>query len=484
MITAVVLDPILNRIPDNIKHIHLMGVCGTGMAALACMLKDCGYKITGSDQNIYPPMSHFLRNAGIEIMSGYSPDNLEPLPDLVIVGNVIRAINSEIKEVANRSIPYVSMPQALAHFFIKKKIPLVVTGTHGKTTTSALLATTLCKTGNMADFFIGGIVEGFGRNYNLADGVYFVVEGDEYDTAFFDKSSKFLHYLPQYAILTSIEFDHADIFKNFDSVKKTFTQFVNIIPKEGAIIACFDDPVVAEIAETGKAKVIPYGFQPGCRWQIMDFDTNGLTSSFTLVFDNEVYGTFTVPMPGRHNVLNATAVIALLDHLSINKNYIKDGLISFSGVKRRQQIRGKVNNITVIDDFAHHPTAVLETTRALRLAWPKQRLIVIFEPRTNSSRRAIFQDKYITAFQGADVVLVREHIPLENIAPSDQFSSEKLARDLVSQGQKSICFSDTENILNFLEKFARSGDVIAIYSNGGFDDIHERLIERLKTITS
>ncbi len=477
------LDPQLNAAPDDIHHIHIMGVCGTGMAAIAGMLKESGYKVTGSDQNVYPPMSDFLAQAGIDVMQGYVPENLEPRPDLVIVGNVIQAVFPEAQKLAELGIPYLSMPQALGHFFLGGENPkksLVVAGTHGKTTTSSLLATALYRADCSPGFLIGGIVEAFGRNYRLGKGEYLVVEGDEYDTAFFNKVSKFLHYRPHCAILTSIEFDHADIFADLEEIKASFTRFVGLIPEDGALVACTDDPVVAEIASQCPGPVISYGLGQNCQWQLRELSVHGLSSSFTAYKDGVLFGEFTLPMPGRHNGLNALAVIALMDHCGIAQEVIKEGLASFEGIKRRQQIRGEVNGITVIDDFAHHPTAVRETVQALRLAWPDRRLLIVFEPRTNSSRRSIFQQQYEQAFSGADQVLVREIVPLTNVPAEEQFSSQQLAAGLNNQGISTEYFPDTVAILAFLTEQACAGDVIAILSNGGFDNIHEQLLDSLQ----
>ncbi|MEN8191111.1 MAG: UDP-N-acetylmuramate:L-alanyl-gamma-D-glutamyl-meso-diaminopimelate ligase [Thermodesulfobacteriota bacterium] len=474
------LDPRLNRLPEHVHHIHIMGVCGTGMAAMAGMLKDSGFRVTGSDKNVYPPMSDFLAKAGIDVMEGYLPENLDPRPELVIVGNVIQAIFPEAEALAELRIPYLSMPQALGHFFLNDKKSLVVAGTHGKTTTSSMLATALHRAGSSPGFLIGGIVEAFGRNYRIGDGAFFVVEGDEYDTAFFNKVSKFLHYQPYYAILTSIEFDHADIFADLDQIKDSFTEFVRLIPSDGGLVACMDDPVVAEIAALCTGPVISYGTGDNCRWQLRDLSVSGLTSTFAAYKDGGLYGEFSLAMPGQHNGLNALAVIALMDHLGIRQDAIRQGLASFEGVKRRQQIRGEVGGITVLDDFAHHPTAVKETIKALHLGWPDRRLVIVFEPRTNSSRRAVFQQQYAGAFGGADLVVVREIVPLATVPAREQFSSQKLVASLADQGIAAEYFPDTDTILNFLAEQARPGDVIAILSNGGFDNIHQRLLARLK----
>jgi UDP-N-acetylmuramate: L-alanyl-gamma-D-glutamyl-meso-diaminopimelate ligase len=481
MTTAAQLDSQLNCAPEHIRHIHLMGICGTAMAALAGMLKESGYVVSGSDQNVYPPMSDFLARSGIAVMQGYKPENLEPRPDLVVVGNVIRAIYPETQRLAELRIPYLSMPQALGHFFLHSAIkPLVVAGTHGKTTTSSLLATVLHRADRSPGFFIGGIVEAFGSNYRIGQGEHFVIEGDEYDTAFFNKVSKFLHYRPHYSILTSIEFDHADIFADLEQIKASFRQFVRLIPNEGALVACMDDPVVVEIVAHCSGAVIGYGTGVNCRWQLRDFAANGLGSVFAAWKDGCLFGAFSLPMPGKHNALNALAVIALLEHVGLSAAEIRHGLASFEGVKRRQQVRGEVNGITVVDDFAHHPTAVRETISALRLAWPERRLLVVFEPRTNTSRRAVFQRDYETAFSGADMVVVREIIPLANTTPDDSFSSRQLATALSGQGIPAEYFPDTDAILDFLLAQAKPGDVIAILSNGGFDNIHVRLLELMK----
>ncbi|HHB75659.1 MAG TPA: UDP-N-acetylmuramate--L-alanine ligase [Desulfobulbus sp.] len=456
-----------------------MGICGTGMAALAGMLKEKGYRITGSDENVYPPMSDFLADQSIDVMAGYDPANLAAGPDLVVVGNVIRAVNPEAIALAEKKIPYVSMPQALGHFFLTDHRSLVVAGTHGKTTTSSLLATALYRVGASPGYMIGGIVEAFGRNFRIGDGDFFVVEGDEYDTAFFNKVSKFLHYRPDCAILTSIEFDHADIFPDFAAIKASFSEFVSLLPVHGVLVACMDDPVVAEIVTNADCSVLSYGSGDACRYRLHDLNVSGLQSSFCVDKDDKELGRFTLSLPGLHNVLNATAVIALMDHLGFSVTAMQKGLAGFEGVKRRQQIRGEVGGITVIDDFAHHPTAVRETLQALRLAWPDRRLVTVFEPRTNSSRRSIFQQQYARAFDAGDVTVVREHVPLADVAAEHQFSSAQLVEDLQGKGLEAHYFPDTDLILDFLVDKCLPGDVVAVLSNGGFDDIHKRLLSRL-----
>ena len=474
------LAPGLNIAPADPRHIHLIGICGTGMAAMAGMLQQQGFTVTGSDQNVYPPMSDFLAGLGIEVRAGYAAANLTPPPDLVIVGNVVRRTNPEAVELARLGLPYLSMPQALGHFFLEGKRSLVVAGTHGKTTTSSLLATTLHRAGSTPGFMIGGLVEAFGRNSNISASPYFVVEGDEYDTAFFNKVSKFQHYRPYCVILTSVEFDHADIFADLASIKASFAEFIGRIPPQGVLVAHGDDPVVAELAAAAPCPVIFYGTGAQCEWRLADLQVKGLSSEFAVSHRGQLQGRCRLPMPGLHNGLNALAVIALLVHLGFPFAAVTAGLATFEGVKRRQQIRGVVGGITVVDDFAHHPTAVRETLNALRLAWPENRLVVVFEPRTNSSRRAVFQTEYAGVFSRADAVLIREPLPLETLPVQEQFSSQQLASDLCAQGIKAQAFADTEAILAALIPSCQPGDVVVILSNGGFDGIHERLLAGLK----
>jgi len=471
----------LNRFPDHVRHIHIMGVCGTGMASLAGMLKDSGYVVTGSDENVYPPMSDFLASCNIEIKTGYRAENLSPQPDLVVVGNTIRKTNPEAQALAGLGIPYVSFPQALGHYFLAGKTSLVVTGTHGKTTTSSMLASLLHKAGRTPGFMVGGLVQAFGRNYNLGKSPYFVVEGDEYDTAFFDKGPKFLHYQPYIAIVTSIEFDHADIFADLAAIKDSFARLMAIMPQDGCVVACFDSPVVQEITARAQCPVMGYGMNGDTEWSIKNLAVKPEGTIFDVMHNGKFYGTCKNPMPGRHNALNALSVIAVLDRIGLDKEAIIAGLGSFEGVRRRQEVRGVVNNITVIDDFAHHPTAVRETLIALKQAYEGRRLVAVFEPRTNSSRRQVFQKDYVPAFDGTDLVLVREPLPLPDFPADQLFSSMQLAADLQARNIDALSFKDTDAILEHLQSTLQPGDVVAILSNGGFDNIHVRLLEMLRS---
>jgi len=474
------LDPALNLAPAQVHHVHLMGICGTGVGALAGMFKAAGYQVSGSDQNVYPPMSDFLAASGIEVKSGYGPANLLPRPDLVVVGNVITCVNPEAVALAGLNIPYLSMPQALAHFFIGQRTSLVVTGTHGKTTTSSILATVLHGAGRAPGFLIGGLVQAFGRNFNLGGDQYFVVEGDEYDTAFFDKGPKFLHYRPQVAIITSIEFDHADIYADLEAVKVSFRKLVASMPPDGCLVAHLDDPVVRELTAAAPCRVLGYGRSGGLDWSLDDVEISPGGTTFQVLKAGRPYGQLRSVLPGIHNSLNCLAVTAVLDHLGLTREEIASGLASFGGVKRRQEVRGVERGVTVIDDFAHHPTAVRETLAALRGAYSGHRLIAVFDPRTNSSRRRVFQEAFAASFGAADLVLVREPEPLLKVEPEARFSAPELVAALNARGVAARYFPLTDAIIDYLVTTCQPGDVVAILSNGGFDNIHSRFLARLK----
>jgi len=473
------LEPLLNVAPENVTTIHIMGICGTAMAAIAGMLKENGYTISGSDSHVYPPMSDFLKQIGVKVFSGYQPENLAHQPDLVLVGNVITKINPEAQALAASRIPYLSMPQALSRFYLNSRRSLVITGTHGKTTSSSMLASALYDTAQDPTFMIGGILQKFDSNYRIGAGPFFVLEGDEYDTAFFDKESKFLHYQPEVAAITSLEFDHADIFDDLDAIKRSFKKFVSLFPPHGLIIANYDDDNVKEVIKEAPCAIQSYGLQPSRDWQITNIRPSPNATVFDLVYKNKLFNDIMVNLAGRHNCMNATAVIAIMNHLNLAIPAIKKGLQGFSGIKRRQEIRGIVKGITVIDDFAHHPTAVLETLHALKHAHPQNRLIAVFEPRTNTSRRAIFQKAYGDAFDYADIAVIREPSHRKNIPVGNCFSAAKLADDICMKGGKARAFNDTDEILHYLQETAKPGDVIAILSNGGFDNIHELLLQAL-----
>ena len=477
-------NPENNRTPEKIKHIHLMGICGTGMGSLAGLLKEQGFRLSGSDQAVYPPMSTFLSALGIPVMEGYDSAHLTPLPDLVIVGNVITRSNPEAQELIRLGLPYLSLPQALAHFFLKEQCSLVVAGTHGKTTTSALLASILDQSGLSPGFMIGGILKGYERNYQVGGGKYFVIEGDEYDTAFFDKGPKLLHYRPFYAVLTSLEFDHADIYPDIKAIQDAFARFLALIPKEGLLVAYGPEPGIAEILSKASCPVESYGLEEGWDWCLRDLKTDPTGSTFSVFHRGVFFHSFRTPLTGRHNALNCLSLVPILSRLGLSPEQMARGLAAFQGVHRRQEVRGIQAGVTVVDDFAHHPTAVRETIQAIRSQYQSRRLVAVFEPRTNTSRRRVFQNDYARSFEAADLIIVREPPDLLKIPEMERFSSLQLVENLKDHGLTALTFLDTEAILDFLWGELQSGDVVLVMSNGGFDHIHERLLAGLEAQSS
>ena len=468
-----------NKIPDTVRTIHLIAVCGTGMGALACMLGDLGYAVTGSDQKIYPPMSHFLDQKGIKMNDGFREENVSYGPDLVIVGNAVSKDNPEVQAMHSRGLYFCSMPQALNRFAADDKKTLLVSGTHGKTTTASILAWLLYEAGYDPSFMIGGILKNFDSNYRLGNGPYFVVEGDEYDTAFFDKGPKFLHFQPQMAVLTSVEFDHADIFHDLKHVKEIFSGFVSALPGSSLLLAFDGEQNVTEVIGRHHCRIERYGKKATSPWRLGFVSAEPPWTVFEVFKNNERFGRFKTKLFGEHNLLNALAVIAIADGLNIAVDAIAKALQTFEGIKRRQEIRGQKRQITVMDDFAHHPTAVRETVRAVKLVVSTGRLIAVFEPRTNTSMRSVFQKEYAGVFDPADIICIRKPPLLNKIPSGQQFSSEQLVADLKIRGKDAHYFPDTDAILDFLLITAKPGDLVLIMSNGGFDNIHQRLLENL-----
>lgn len=473
------MDLTKNRILDGVKKIHLIAACGTGMGALAAMLKDMRYQVTGSDQNVYPPISTFLMEKGIFVADGFSGENISYGPDLVVVGNTVKKDNPEVKKLDEMGLHYCSMPQALNRFVAGGKKPILIAGTHGKTTTSSIMAWVLFCAGLDPSFFIGGILKDFNSNYRLGNDEYMVIEGDEYDTAFFDKGPKFLHYTPSVAILTSVEFDHADIFKDVEHVKTAFRSFVAGIPPKNTLFAFDGDENVSELIRDSQCRVVKYGGSKDSDWRLGAVSIEPPWTKFEVLRQGRAYGTFKTKLVGEHNLFNALSVIAASDSMKVPAAAVEEALASFSGIRRRQEVRGEKRGITVMDDFAHHPTAVKETLRAVKPFCTSGRLVAVFEPRTNSSRRSVFQNIYPLVFDPADLVCIRKPPMLDGIPESERFSSEKLVDDLKRRGKDAHFFSDTDAVIDFLVKTARSGDLILIMSNGGFDNIHERLLKRL-----
>ena len=476
---SVLLAPELNRRPKKMSRIHLMGICGTGMASLAGMLKAQGYGVTGSDANVYPPMSLFLETLKIPVLEGYGPENLASRPDLVIVGNVITRMNTEAVELSRLGLPYLSFPQAVRQFAIQDKESIVVSGTHGKTTTSSLIAWILETAGMDPGFMIGGIPRNFESNFKLGKGRYFVIEGDEYDSAFFDKGPKFLHYHPSFVILTSIEFDHADIYRDLDHVIGSFQKLMDLIPADGELIANGDHQTIRRELKRAACGVETYGFDSENHWRIAQMADKKAFTRFEVVRKDGLHGTFETPLFGRHNISNCLSAVVLAHLLGVPREMLLKGLKTFKGVKRRQEILGEKKGIMVMDDFAHHPTAVKETVRAVKRKYPHRRLVVVFEPRSNSSRRNIFQNQYAGSFDDGDVMIIREPAMVDKIPPSERFSAAQLVFDLGKRGLDARSFANTDLLLAHLLSRVEKGDVVLIMSNGGFDNLHQRFLDAL-----
>jgi UDP-N-acetylmuramate: L-alanyl-gamma-D-glutamyl-meso-diaminopimelate ligase len=468
-----------NRIPDHVSKIHLIAVCGTGMGALACMLKNLGFKVSGSDHNVYPPMSDFLREQGIHIMEGFKAEHIGDEPDLVVVGNAVTRDNPEVQKLIQLGMPFCSMPQALNRFVAGGKKTILICGTHGKTTTSSILAWVLYKAGFDPSFMIGGILQNFNSNYRLGAGQHMIIEGDEYDTAFFDKGPKFMHYRPAMTVLTSVEFDHADIFRDLNHLRMTFGDFLSKLDRSSRLFAFDADENVKELISEARCRIELYGKNNSSDWCLGQALIDSPWTQFEVLKSDRLFARFKTKLMGRHNLFNALPVIAIAHHLGVPAKAISRGLETFAGIKRRQQIRGQKNQIMVFDDFAHHPTAVRETIKAFKSVYPHNRLVAVFEPRTNSSMRKVFQNAYPSSFDYADLICIRQPPLLVKIPPNDRFSSEQLVADLKNRGKDAYYFADTESIIGFLVQQAAAGDLILVMSNGGFDNIHQRLLDRL-----
>ncbi|AZZ36745.1 UDP-N-acetylmuramate:L-alanyl-gamma-D-glutamyl-meso-diaminopimelate ligase [Bdellovibrio sp. qaytius] len=468
----------------NIKtgsHVHLMGICGTAMASLAGLLKDKGYKVTGSDSNPYPPMSTQLESLGIQIQKPYSKNNLNPKPDFVIVGNVISASNEEAREMVRLEIPYCSLPQAMGEFIIDDRISYVISGTHGKTTTTSLMSWVLDQAGFDPGFLIGGIAKNFSQSFRNPKQNVFVIEGDEYDTAYFDKVPKFIHYRPKNVILTSVEFDHADIYKDFAAVKAAFITLMKLIPENGNFVYWGDDANVCEVATHCKIKnKFSYGFESKNDFvcKIVE-ETEGYTK-FSIYHNSEKLADFVTTMTGRYNILNASAVVAQAFANKLPLDGVMKGLSTFAGVKRRQDILGEPGGILVIEDFAHHPTAVKETVLAIQNKYKSRKVFSVFEPRSATSRRKVFQKDYVDAFSEGHEVIIAEAFDQGKISEEDRFSSAELVADLKKKNKTAHVMASADEIVKYLKETAKPKDVILIMSNGGFDGIYQKLFTALE----
>lgn len=462
-------------------HIHLIACCGTGMGSLAGMLKARGYHVTGSDQQVYPPMSTQLQAWGIPIAEGFRAEHLQPRPDLVVVGNAISRHNPEVLAAQRAGIPALSLPQALAHLFIQQRHAVVVTGTHGKSTTTALIAWLLYHAGYDPSFFVGAVMQNLQSTFHLGEGKHFVVEGDEYDSAYFDKAPKFLHYRPRTAVLTSVEFDHADIYRDLRHVRGAFVRFLHLLPADGCLVVCTDQPALRELlAETSlTVPVRTYGLQAPAEWCAVECQPAEHGMQATVLHQGERFGRFTSPLLGRHNVQNLLAAVAVTQHLGLSAAQIAAGLATFQHIKRRCEIRGEVDGVTVIDDFAHHPTAVRATVEAVRESYPGRRVWAVFEPRTATSRRAVFQQEYADALRVADCVVLADVHRKDQLATAERLSPERLTQALQAHHVPAWYYPTTQAIIEHLCRDVRRPDIILIMSNGGFDNIHQRILTAL-----
>ena len=465
------------------KHIHLIGICGTAMASLAGMLKEHGFQVTGSDAAAYPPMSDFLQSLEIPLAQPFATTNLQPRPDLVVVGNAISRGNVELEQVLDDRIPFCSMPQILHDEFLRGREVIVVAGTHGKTTTTSMLAWIFQSAGLEPAFLIGGIAENFGSSFQLGEGKHFIIEGDEYDTAFFDKGPKFLHYFPDSMILTSVEFDHADIYKDLEAVETAFKRLVNLVPRRGRIVAFDTGESLERCLSRAFCPVERYGTGDKATWQVSSLCFEPARTSWSVLHNGKIWGDFEFSLAGEYNVWNATAAAAMAAGYGITREQIAEALKNFKSVKRRLEVRAEVNGITIIDDFAHHPTAIAETLKALRARYPRARLWAILEPRSNTLRRNILQNELAKSLALADEVVVANIFKSETIPEAERLNLAALASSIQKHGRRSRIVPDADGIVQLVAPEMRPGDVVTILSNGGFGGIYEMLPKRLKAIS-
>ena len=456
------------------------------MASLAGMLQARGHHVTGSDLNVYPPMSTMLEQLGIVFSHGFKREHLTPAPDCVIVGNAIPRGNPEVEETLKRKLLYRSQAEVVKEEFIRGRHSLAVAGTHGKTTTTSIAAWVMDQGGLNPGFLIGGVAQNFGSSFRVAGSDYFIIEADEYDTAYFDKGPKFMHYLPELAIVNNIEFDHADIYRDLDAVKLAFRRFMNLVPENGRLIAGWDSPnvraVVASFGERLFTRLETFGTDASAKWQVRNAEFGEELSRFEVFCENQPWGEFQTPLVGEFNLLNCLAVIVAADAWGVSKDKIQTALASFQNVKRRAEVRGEEQGVLVIDDFAHHPTAVRETLRALRARYRDRRLIAVFEPRSWSSRLAVFQDDYANAFTAADYVVIASVFDSDKVTEKGRALDTRALIEAISrQGKPAFALPDAAQIVTHLVPELRSGDVVAIMSNGGFGGIHERILSALRS---
>ncbi len=465
------------------EHVHVLGVAGSAMAPVAGMLKESGFHVTGSDVNVYPPASTLLDSLGIRWNQGFREENLQPAPDLAVVGNIVARGNPEIEYILDEKIPYCSMPQLLEEYFIPGHTSIVVAGTHGKTTTTAMLAWIFHAAGRRPDFLVGGVVPNFNdRSYGLGGGEEFIIEGDEYETAFFDRGPKFLHYHPDELILTSLEYDHADIFPDLAAIALQFRRLVNLVPRRGRLLIWGESADLRDVASKAFCPVETFGLLPDCDWYAGDILWQDSATEFRVVFRGSEVARIRMPVAGRHNVLNALAAIALAYGRGVECEAIEGALATFQGVRKRMEIKGEARGVLVVEDFAHHPTAIRLTLEATRTRWPGRKIWAAIEPRSNTMRRKIFQDVLPEALMVADAVLIGPVNRAQLLGEEERLSPQQIADALLERGRPAKAFESADKIADYLAEHAKSGDVVMVMSNGSFDSLSGKLLERLKPL--
>jgi UDP-N-acetylmuramate: L-alanyl-gamma-D-glutamyl-meso-diaminopimelate ligase len=465
------------------ERVHVLGIAGSAMAPVAGMLKERGFHVTGSDVNVYPPASTLLDSLGIRWNEGFREENLQPAPDLAVVGNIVARGNPEIEYVLDEKIPYCSMPQLLEEYFIPGHTSIVVAGTHGKTTTTAMLAWIFQVAGRRPDFLVGGVLRNFKeKSYGLGGGEEFIIEGDEYETAFFDRGPKFLHYHPDELIVTSLEYDHADIFPDLAAIALQFRRLVNLVPRRGRILVWGESPELRETAAKAFCPLETFGLTPECDWYAGDILWQDSATEFRVVFRGSEVTRIRVPAAGRHNVLNALAAVALAYGRGVECEAIEQALATFEGVRKRMEIKGETRGVLVVEDFAHHPTAIRVTLEAVRTRWPGRKIWAAVEPRSNTMRRKIFQDVLPEALMIADAVLIGPVNRAQLLGEQERLSPEQIAASLLERGRPAKAFESADEIAEYLADHAKSGDVVMVLSNGSFDGLSGKLLEKFKSL--
>jgi UDP-N-acetylmuramate: L-alanyl-gamma-D-glutamyl-meso-diaminopimelate ligase len=464
-----------------VQSVYLIGIGGAAMAPLAGMLAERGYSVTGSDTNVYPPASTLLEKLGIRWRQGFREENLAPEPDLVVIGNSASRGNPEVEYVLDRNIPYRSLPETLKEFFIPGHDSLVVTGTHGKTTTTSMLAWIFESAGRHPDFLVGGVAANFGKSYGLGGGHEFIVEGDEYDSAFFDKGPKFLHYRPDDLIITSLEFDHADIYVDLAAIELQFRRLVNLVPRRGRIVCWGESATVRGVVSKALSAVETYGFTPDNDWVAGDVEFRDEATHFRVACRGTERARITLPMTGRHNVLNATAALAIAFGRGIPREAIEQALASFRGVARRMQVRGEAAGVIVVDDFAHHPTAIRATIQGARERWPGRRVWAAFEPRSNTMRRRVFENDLADALAAADGAILGAVNRAQLLSDEERLSPDRVLERIQTAGKTAEGFATADEIADYLAAETKPEDVVLVLSNGSFDGLCDKLLARLNS---